>query len=149
RGRRRGRDRPRCQRCGAGAHRPCDRKDSGAGAGGIKSSLSGYGSGFIIPRPGSQNVAGVWCAVWEGPNQPPADVASRRMSKLLSALSGLVFIIALAQPCSAETRVALVVGNGAYQQAPPLRNPVNDASDVASALQRDGFQTIVAMDVDK
>jgi uncharacterized caspase-like protein len=71
------------------------------------------------------------------------------MRKLLSVLSGLFSIIALAQPCSAETRVALVVGNGAYQQAPTLRNPVNDATDVTSALQRDGFQTIVAMDVDK
>jgi hypothetical protein len=71
------------------------------------------------------------------------------MSRLLRVLSGLFSIIALAQPCSAETRVALIIGNGAYQHAPALPNPVNDATDVASALQRDGFQTIVAIDVDK
>ena len=71
------------------------------------------------------------------------------MGKFLRILSGLFSIVALAQPCSAETRVALVIGNGAYQHAPALPNPKNDATDVAAALQRDGFQTIVAVDVDK
>jgi hypothetical protein len=44
----------------------------------------------------------------------------------------------------AETRVALVIGNGAYQNAPQLPNPANDANDVAAALRRDGFDTILA-----
>jgi uncharacterized caspase-like protein len=38
----------------------------------------------------------------------------------------------------------LVIGNGAYQNAPQLPNPANDASDVAAALRRDGFDTILA-----
>jgi Caspase domain/Polyglycine hydrolase-like, structural repeat len=71
------------------------------------------------------------------------------MDRLLRILSGLFTIITLVQPCSAETRVALVIGNGAYQHAPALPNPKNDATDVAAALQRDGFQTIIAVDVDK
>jgi WD40 repeat protein len=49
----------------------------------------------------------------------------------------------------ADTRVALIVGNGAYKNAPRLPNPPNDAADVAAALQRSGFDTIVATDLDK
>ncbi|MGH9939188.1 MAG: caspase family protein, partial [Blastocatellia bacterium] len=40
-----------------------------------------------------------------------------------------------------EPRVALVIGNGAYQDA-PLLNPVNDASDMAAALKKVGFDVI-------
>jgi tetratricopeptide (TPR) repeat protein len=49
---------------------------------------------------------------------------------------------------STETRVALVIGNGAYRNAPRLPNPQNDATDVAAALMRSGFQTIVKTDLD-
>lgn len=37
-------------------------------------------------------------------------------------------------------RVALVIGNSAYQHTTPLANPVNDAADVASSLEALGFQ---------
>jgi Caspase domain len=49
----------------------------------------------------------------------------------------------------AETRVALVIGNGAYQNAPQLPNPLNDANDVAAALKREGFDTILATNLNK
>ena len=39
---------------------------------------------------------------------------------------------------AAEARVALVIGNGAYKDA-PLKNPVNDARAVAEALKTSGF----------
>lgn len=39
----------------------------------------------------------------------------------------------------AEPRLALVVGNAAYQNA-PLRNPLNDAADIAGALRAIGFK---------
>jgi uncharacterized caspase-like protein len=55
----------------------------------------------------------------------------------------------LVPEAAAETRVALVIGNGAYQNVPRLPNPVNDANDVASALRRDGFETIMATDLNK
>lgn len=42
---------------------------------------------------------------------------------------------------SPEKRVALVVGNGAYTFA-PLKNPVNDARDVAQALRELGFEVL-------
>jgi uncharacterized caspase-like protein len=47
--------------------------------------------------------------------------------------------------CAAERRVALVIGNAAYRDA-PLANPVHDASDVASALRSLGFHVIVQTD---
>lgn len=46
------------------------------------------------------------------------------------------------------TRVALVVGNGAYTGAKPLRNPANDAKDVAPALRACGFAVTVGTDCD-
>jgi branched-chain amino acid transport system substrate-binding protein len=50
---------------------------------------------------------------------------------------------------SAERRVALVIGNGAYKNASALPNPVNDATDVAAALKRVGFETVVGLDLDR
>ena len=41
----------------------------------------------------------------------------------------------------AENRFALVIGNGAYATS-PLKNPVNDAQDMATALRGVGFQVI-------
>jgi caspase domain-containing protein len=49
----------------------------------------------------------------------------------------------------ASGRVALVIGNGAYRHVDPLVNPPNDAADVAAALKRLGFDTILATDQDK
>ena len=47
---------------------------------------------------------------------------------------------------SAEKRIALVVGNSAYAFAGRLSNPVNDASDVAAALKRLGFNVTPILD---
>jgi hypothetical protein len=52
-------------------------------------------------------------------------------------------------PAHGEKRVALVIGNAAYKNAPTLQNPRNDTTDVADALQRIGFETIVGFDLDK
>ncbi|HZG54417.1 MAG TPA: caspase family protein [Pyrinomonadaceae bacterium] len=41
-----------------------------------------------------------------------------------------------------RSRQALVIGNGNYQNAPRLSNPVNDARDVASTLRGLGFQVV-------
>src|SRR5262249_19745818 len=61
----------------------------------------------------------------------------------------LVAVAALAAPALAEKRVALVIGNGAYQNAPRLPNPGNDAQDVAAALRRVGFEAILGLDLDR
>lgn len=53
----------------------------------------------------------------------------------------LLFIL-LATGASAAERVALVIGNGSYEHSPRLANPVNDATDIASALKNCGFNVI-------
>src|SRR5262249_47729072 len=45
-------------------------------------------------------------------------------------------------------RVALVIGNSAYQSVPALNNPVNDASLIASAFKADAFDVTVADNLD-
>src|SRR5271166_4812542 len=67
---------------------------------------------------------------------------------------GLLFFavlieVALAPPAGAAKRVALVIGNGAYAQAGTLTNPVNDATDMANALKRFGFDVILGLDLDR
>ena len=42
----------------------------------------------------------------------------------------------------AERRVALVIGNSAYEHAPALRNPVNDAKAFAAVLRAIGFNEV-------
>jgi TRAP-type mannitol/chloroaromatic compound transport system substrate-binding protein len=68
----------------------------------------------------------------------------------LAAIGAAAVVAALcASPAHAERRIALVIGNGAYQNATPLPNPRNDAEDVAAALKRVGFETILGLDLDK
>lgn len=50
-------------------------------------------------------------------------------------------------PASAETRVALVIGNGAYAATAQLPNPSHDAEDVAASLKRSGFEVIQGIDL--
>ena len=45
-------------------------------------------------------------------------------------------------------RLALVIGNGAYQTA-ALKNPINDAEDMAAALTKLGFNVILKKDADQ
>jgi tetratricopeptide (TPR) repeat protein len=44
-----------------------------------------------------------------------------------------------------ERRIALVIGNSAYRNVPPLANPVRDAGSIADALRRTGFQTVTLL----
>ncbi len=53
-----------------------------------------------------------------------------------------------AQPAEKEARIALVIGNGAYKEA-PLRNPPSDAKAMAQALQACGFQVSLLVDADR
>jgi formylglycine-generating enzyme required for sulfatase activity len=53
-----------------------------------------------------------------------------------------------AEPPVSETRVALVIGNGAYAKG-RLKNPPNDARAMAGALREAGFAVQEAIDADK
>ena len=54
-------------------------------------------------------------------------------------------IAALKPAPGGERRVALVIGNGAYKDA-PLRNPVNDARAISKALSESGFSVTLIED---
>lgn len=60
----------------------------------------------------------------------------------------LAAISAVAAP-SVERRVALVIGNGAYVNAPALANPRSDADLMATTLSGLGFEVIKGIDLDK
>src|SRR5271166_4409219 len=47
----------------------------------------------------------------------------------------------------AKRRVALIIGNGAYTSVDRLKNPANDASAVAGALTRLGFDVVEKHDL--
>lgn len=51
-------------------------------------------------------------------------------------------------PLLANNRVALVIGNGNYRNA-PLMNPVNDAKDISVVLKNLGFDVIIKTDATK
>lgn len=46
-------------------------------------------------------------------------------------------------------RVALVIGNAGYKSVAPLKNPVNDATDVAAALKNLGFEVTLGTDLEQ
>lgn len=55
-------------------------------------------------------------------------------------VSAMVAFLALAGPARADRRVALVIGNAAYLDAPRLKNPANDAADMRAKLKALGFE---------
>ena len=58
----------------------------------------------------------------------------------------LVLQPAVAQTAASERRIALVIGNNAYKDA-PLINPVNDARAMAEALRGAGFEVALHTDI--
>ncbi|WP_306222460.1 caspase family protein [Bosea beijingensis] len=71
---------------------------------------------------------------------------------LVARLCGL-FLLLLSGLALAETpperRVALVIGNSSYRNAPVLPNTVNDARDMVAALRKVGFEVVDGIDLDK
>ncbi len=65
----------------------------------------------------------------------------------------LAVFVTMASVCMdaarAEKRVALVIGNAAYSGVTPLRNPVNDATDLTAALKQLGFEVLGGIDLDQ
>src|SRR4029453_10470266 len=69
-----------------------------------------------------------------------------RVVFLALAFLGFLLLRADAGP---ERRVALVIGNGTYEEAGTLTNPVNDAADIAARLKGLGFEVIEGNDLGK
>ena len=70
-----------------------------------------------------------------------------RFFAILSLLFATVFFDVL-PGYGATARVALVIGNGTYASS-PLANPVNDAEDMAVALEELGFSVLKGTDLDR
>src|SRR6266702_2481786 len=51
-------------------------------------------------------------------------------------------LLLVAQPAFAEKRVALVLGNSAYQNVAQLTNPANDSAKIAATLKDAGFDVV-------
>ncbi|MCF7699914.1 caspase family protein [Loktanella sp. M215] len=62
---------------------------------------------------------------------------------MLRLLAGLTLCLTWLTAAQAEERVAFIVGNSAYQTVGELENPVNDASDIAIALEGLGFKVLL------
>jgi Caspase domain len=58
-------------------------------------------------------------------------------------------LLAFVAPAHAADRIALVVGNGNYQHTSRLKNPANDAEDLAAALRKIGFDVVEGRDLDR
>ena len=69
------------------------------------------------------------------------------LTRVLTLLLQVTAFACFANAAQAAGRVALVIGNGAYQKAPALPNPTRDAGDVADALGRLGFTVTRAMNL--
>jgi uncharacterized caspase-like protein len=61
--------------------------------------------------------------------------------RLFALVLGALLVLT-AEPASATKRVALVVGNSTYQNAPLLPNPANDAAAIAATLKGAGFDVV-------
>lgn len=77
----------------------------------------------------------------------------KQLSRLL--FLSILAIVWISSPSLAQKRVALVIGNSDYSRTADignLTNPKNDASDIAAALKRNGFELIgggVQLDLDR
>ena len=101
----------------------------------------------------AHDTAEVRLAVLSPPAAAPAATASPTMKSVAETpavpapASSQPTIVVPAGPVGAK--LALVIGNGAYRNAPPLPNPANDAHAITKALQDVGFQVIEATDLDR
>src|SRR6478609_3192689 len=73
---------------------------------------------------------------------------TRMRTIIATAFALLSIALVVPSTAHAETRVALVVGNAAYQ-AGALNTPANDAGLIAQTLQAAGFDVVGARDLDQ
>jgi hypothetical protein len=66
-----------------------------------------------------------------------------RLFAILALALGLVGLPALAPTVLADKRVALVIGNAAYQHTPKLNNATRDANAMASLFKKAGFEVVL------
>jgi TPR repeat protein len=88
--------------------------------------------------------------VVDGAERSGTGAAKMRGTTLSQAVVGVllyVFAVTCAMPAAAQSpgedrRVALVIGNAGYEHVPPLANPGNDATLIATTLHHLGFTLV-------
>ena len=74
--------------------------------------------------------------------------ANRQAVPLLSSF--FCILLLLVQPALADdSRIALVIGNGAYTNVTPLPNATHDSRAIAASLERLGFEVFDGVDLDR
>ncbi len=68
---------------------------------------------------------------------------------LIAIISAVLALSAHTKYAKAETRLALVIGNGEYQHHPALKNPINDAEAVLRVLKAAEFRVLDGRNLDK
>ena len=81
-------------------------------------------------------------SLWRMPRSAPG----RRALAAFAALAALILL--QPRPATAETRIALVIGNSAYDTK-PLANPVHDADLMARTLRSAGFSVSMLLDANQ
>jgi hypothetical protein len=66
-----------------------------------------------------------------------------RASSLLAYLCLLVAVLSADTAAAADRRVALIIGNSAYKNAPTLANTIADAGGLAQLFRSAGFETVI------
>jgi hypothetical protein len=74
-------------------------------------------------------------------------VVQRNVHRLVGALAACLLLLAAPAAFAAE-RYALLIGNGDYEDAEPLENPLNDVDLVGEVLERADFDVTRATDAD-
>ncbi len=70
------------------------------------------------------------------------------MRTILSFVLFMSIAVSGMSAAQAERRVALVIGNSAYEHTASLANPKSDAEAVAASLERLGFEVLTGLDAD-
>jgi hypothetical protein len=73
----------------------------------------------------------------------------RALGRLVAWISVLILGLLFHGAARAEPRIALVVGNGSYEQVQPLDNPMLDAHLMATTLATVGFDVTLLIDSDQ
>ena len=95
---------------------------------------------------GASRARSVSCAWRQGQPASACGVAAASCGRGLAAALAVVLLAACTTGAPAgrggSARVALVIGNAAYENAPALINPTHDAADMCAALAKAGFRTL-------
>jgi uncharacterized caspase-like protein len=80
-------------------------------------------------------------------DMPRSFCGALRRCAALAGYAALLCVWAATSGAAGNAKLALVIGNAAYENVPALRNPVNDATDMCAVLKRLGFTTLCHTDI--